>query len=156
MTQKERIYQLLAKEAFDQLLVLFDQKPNMIRKYATMAAYHLDEGFRKKSIDFFGYLSEKRAVAQPEYFREIMRRHLWGMNEESGNIDWSAPEIIGAIVAAQPDLFKEFAPIMIEAALCEPVFHQGMLKAVERMAAKDERLIEYHLPRLKELKQRWH
>ncbi|MGI6679199.1 MAG: DVU0298 family protein [Dehalobacterium sp.] len=151
MTQKEAIYRLLAKRAFDQLLELFDEKPNVVRKYVTMASQHRDEVFRRQAIDFFGFLAEQRAADQPEYFREIMRRHLWGMNEESGNIDWSAPEIIGAIIAAQPALFKEFAPIMIEAALCEPVFHPGLLKAVKRMAAQDEELIEYHLPRLKEM-----
>lgn len=151
MNKKQEIYQLLEKNSFDQLLDKFDREPNTVRKYMTMATHSQDENFRRKAIEFFGFLAEKRAAAYPEYFREIIRRHLWGMNEESGNTDWSAPEIIGAIIAAQPELFKEFASVMIEAALPEPIFHQGLLKAVEMMAAKDKDLIEYHLLRLKEL-----
>jgi len=151
MNKKAEVYQLLEKGFFQQLLILFDQNPNMVRKYVTMATYEQDEKIRRPAIEFFGFLAEKRAAAKPEYFRETMRRHLWGMNEESGNIDWSAPEIIGAIVSAQPELFKEFAPVMIELALNEPVFHEGLLKAVKMMGAKDERLIEYHLPRLQEI-----
>jgi len=152
MIKKQEIYQLIDENSFDLLLNKFDREPNAVRKYITMAAYAQDEKFRQKAIEFFGFLAEKRAAARPEYFREIIRRRLWGMNEESGNMDWSAPEIIGAIIAAEPKLFKEFAPVMIEAALCEPIFHQGLLKAVERMSTKDKKLIEYHLPRLQELR----
>jgi hypothetical protein len=148
---KKEIYQLLEKGFFQQLLIFFDQNPGMVRKYVTMATLVQDEKIRRPAIEFFGFLAEKRGAVKPEFFRETMRRHLWGMNEESGNIDWSAPEIIGAIVSAQQKLFKEFAPVMIELALSEPVFHEGLLKAVKMMGAKDESLIEYHLPRLQEL-----
>lgn len=149
MSKKQEIYHLLEEKSFDQLLTKFDQEPNLVRKYVTMAAYAKDEDFRQKAIGFFGFLAEKRAAANPEYFREFIRRRLWGMNEESGNMDWSAPELIGAIIAAQPKLFHEFASVMIEAALIEPIFHDGLKKAVAMMAAKDEELISYHLPRLK-------
>lgn len=151
MNKKDEVYQLLEKGSFEQLLVLFDQNANMVRKYVTMATHEQDKLMRGQAIGFFGFLAENRAAAKPEYFREIMRRHLWGMNEESGNIDWSAPEIIGAIISAQPELFKEFAPVMIEAALNEPIFHEGLLNAVKIMSGKDKRLIQYHLPRLQEL-----
>ncbi|MEL7564101.1 MAG: DVU0298 family protein [Dehalobacterium sp.] len=148
MNKKQEIYQLLDEGSFDLLLSKFDQEPNTVRKYITMATYAQNEKFRQKAIDFFGFLAEKRAAGQPEYFREIIRRHLWGMNDESGNMDWSAPEIIGAIIAAQPELFKEFASVMIEAALSEPIFKPGLIKAVKMMASKNKELVEYHLPML--------
>jgi hypothetical protein len=151
MNNKDEVYRLLMENKFERLLGLFDQQPNMVRKYVTMATHHREAGLRQQAVNFFGFLAEKRAVSRLEFFKETIRRHLWNMNEESGNTDWSAPEIIGAIIAAQPELFKEFAPVMIEAALAEPIFHQGLMRAVERMAAHNTELIEYHLPRLKEL-----
>lgn len=150
MSTKQEIYHMIEAKAFDRLLDFFDRRPNMVRKYVTMATHHENETFRRQAIDFLGFLAEKRADARPEYFREIIRRHLWGMNEESGNMDWSAPEIIGAIIAARPNLFGEFSSVMIEAALHEPVFYQGLLQAVRMMALQDKKLIAYHLPRLKE------
>ena len=44
-------------------------------------------------------------------------------------MDWRAPEVIAHIVAAEPDLFGEYAPVMIEAALMEPIFYPSLRKA---------------------------
>ena len=90
-------------------------------------------------------------MSHPEFFRETIRRHIWAMNDESGNMDWLAPEIIGQIVAAQPRMFEEFASIMIEAALKEPPFYPSLRKAVKLLAGTDKNLIQHQLSRLQEL-----
>lgn len=149
MDKKQMIFEKLQKKEYDSLLDLFDQNPNLVRKYATMATYYTENSLGYNALEFFSYISKKRAALKPEYFREIIRRHIWGMNEEGANIDWSAPEIIGAIVASEPELFGEFASIMIMAAIEEPIFHKGMFEAVKMIGLKDRKLIEYHLPKLR-------
>ena len=62
---------------------------------------------------FFRFLSENRSSLKPKYFGETIRRHIWGMNEEGSNNDWSVPEIIGGIIAGNLSLFGELTTIMI-------------------------------------------
>lgn len=149
MDKKQMIFEQLDKKEFSRLLDLFDHDPNLVRKYITMATYDTDSSLGQNALEFFRFLSEKRAALKPEYFREIIRRHIWGMNEEGANIDWSAPEIIGAIVASEPDIFGEFASVMVMAAVDEPIFHKGMFAAVRMIGFNNKNLIEYHLPKLR-------
>jgi hypothetical protein len=148
---KHKVLELLQKDDTDELLCLFDRAPNRVRKYLTMATYAEDDATRKKAVNCFGWLAKKRGMSHPEFFRETIRRHIWAMNDESGNMDWLAPEIIGQIVAAQPRMFEEFASIMIEAALKEPPFYPSLRKAVKLLAGTDKNLIQHQLSRLQEL-----
>ena len=42
-----------------------------------------------------------------EAARIFMRRLMWSMNEESGNLGWGIPEAMGCILAESPALAKE-------------------------------------------------
>lgn len=148
MIKKQDVYQLLLSHQYAQLLKYFDQDPCRIRRYLTMAACPADGDLRWRAIECFGFLARARARQNPEFFREIIRRHIWGMNEEGANVDWSAPEIIGSIIANQPHLYGEFATVMIGAAIDEPIFQKGMLWAAGEIARENPGLIEYFLPRL--------
>ncbi|MFI3272242.1 MAG: HEAT repeat domain-containing protein [Pseudomonadota bacterium] len=48
-----------------------------------------------------------------ESARVIMRRFMWHMNEESGNIGWGIPEAMAACLVAHDGLAKEFHRILI-------------------------------------------
>lgn len=115
-----------------------------------MASYRPDGLLRWKAIEAMGFLAKERAQNDPEYFADIIRRHVWAMNEEGGNLSWSAPEIIGSIIVNQPDLYGEFATIMIGAAIDEAIFQKGMFWSVAQIGKVNKELIEYFLPRLKE------
>ncbi|NLC76028.1 MAG: hypothetical protein GX750_00145 [Clostridia bacterium] len=148
---KEKILGMIQKEDYYGLLEHFDDNPGLVRKYLTMASFAREEKTGEQVAKCFGFLARERGASHPEFFRETIRRHIWAMNDESGNMDWSAPEIIAEIVAAQPILFEEFASIMIEAALKEPVFYPRLKKAVKVLAGTDPKLIEYQRSRLQEL-----
>lgn len=150
MSKKEQVLHLLKENAFNELLEMFDEEPNMVRKYLTRLTYHQDTEIRERAAESFGFLTKKRAQKMPQFFRETIRRHLWGMNDESGNMDWAAPEIIAQIIVAEHEMYGEFASIMIEAALNEPIFEESLIQAIKILRAKDEKFIEYHLPILKE------
>ena len=47
-----------------------------------------------------------------EFARNIMRRLMWSLNEESGNLGWGSPEAFGAIVSASPMLRQEFERVL--------------------------------------------
>lgn len=48
-----------------------------------------------------------------EAARNIIRRLMWQMNEESGNIGWGVPEAFAEILACQPWLAQEFHRILL-------------------------------------------
>lgn len=48
-----------------------------------------------------------------EQARLFMRRLMWHMNEESGNIGWGIPEAFGEILAASPAMADEYHRVLI-------------------------------------------
>lgn len=131
-------------EAGDQqaLLAAFDEDPNRTRRFVTRLAYSRDEDCRTRAIECFESLSRERSDRMPEFFFEIIRRSLWEMNEESGGVAWSAPEIVGAVIAGSPDRFGGFFSYMVCAAVDEPTFHPSLFEAFTRVRAAKPSLAE--------------
>ena len=46
-----------------------------------------------------------------ENARVVMRRFMWSLNEESGNIGWGIPEAMACILANSPPLSREYSRI---------------------------------------------
>ncbi|MBR4742485.1 MAG: HEAT repeat domain-containing protein [Desulfovibrio sp.] len=55
------------------------------------------------------------AIAQHECekARNVVRRYMWHLSEESGNIGWGIPEAFAETMVASPLLAKEFSRILI-------------------------------------------
>jgi hypothetical protein len=50
---------------------------------------------------------------RPEEARVIMRRFMWHMNEESGNLGWGIPESMAETLARSALLAKEFSRVLL-------------------------------------------
>lgn len=48
-----------------------------------------------------------------ESARNVVRRLMWHMNEESGNIGWGIPEAFGEVLAGNRKLAELFGPVLI-------------------------------------------
>ncbi len=55
----------------------------------------------------------KMCDAKPEEARNIMRRLMWHMNEESGNIGWGIPEAFAEILVCSEKMAQEFHSILL-------------------------------------------
>ncbi len=53
------------------------------------------------------------AEESPEAARNILRRFMWHMNEESGNIGWGIPEAFAETLVYSERMAKEFSPILL-------------------------------------------
>ena len=62
---------------------------------------HRDEAVRWRAVTALGLVAAAMAEADMESARIVMRRFLWHMNEESGNLGWGIPESMGN---ADPDI----------------------------------------------------
>ena len=60
-----------------------------------------------------GQVTALLAQQQPETAKNIIRRLMWHLNEESGNIGWGIPEAFAEILSASEPLAKDFHRILI-------------------------------------------
>lgn len=138
---KGDVCELVAREDLAGVLRLFDEDPDRTRRFLTRLTYDPEGALRAAAVRCFEHLSLERSACAEEFFRETMRRHLWAMNEEGGNVAWSAPEIICAIIAGNPDAYGAFFSYAFEAAAAEPTFQESLLSGCEMVQRAAPRLV---------------
>ena len=74
------------------------------------------------------------------------------MNEEGGNIDWSAPEIIGAVIAGNPEMFGKFFSFAFIAAVDELTFQPSLVRAYDLVREAAPEVVEGYARRIEELR----
>lgn len=153
-TDKQRIREFVEGRDYVALLAAFDADPDRVRRYLMRLAYDPHASYHDETIRCLQYLSHERSSAMPEFFLETMRRQIWAMNEEGGNISWSAPEVIIATVAGNPALFSDFFSFAYEAAKDETVFQPSLVKACDLLAEVQPALVKPHEEEINDLRSR--
>ncbi|MGC8657736.1 MAG: DVU0298 family protein [Desulfomonilaceae bacterium] len=72
-----------------------------------------DEQVRWRAVTALGAVVALIARDDMESARVIMRRLMWSLNDESGGIDWGAPEAMGEIMAQSERIADEYHAILI-------------------------------------------
>lgn len=72
-----------------------------------------DDTLRSRSAQALGLMVAERARSDLNGAREIVRRLMWSLNDESGGIGWGAPEAMAQILARSDCLCEEFAPVFV-------------------------------------------
>ncbi len=94
---------------------------------------------RWRAVEALGFLVSKLVEEDQEASRDVVRRLLWSLNEESGSVGWGAPEALAEILARDKGLAQEFLPIFtsfLKAGLLlrmPPAIAQGFLWGVFRL-----------------------
>jgi HEAT repeat protein len=86
-----------------------------------------------RAVEALGRVAAARARRDLEPAREMLRRTLWLMNDESGGLLWHGPQVLGAVLAGAPALCDEFAPVLASF-LEEDPFRAGSRWALWRIA----------------------
>ncbi len=74
--------------------------------------YRDEPHIRWRAITAMGEAVKQIADRDLEYARNIMRRLIWNLNDESGGIGWGSSEAMGEIMAREPQLAEEFGPLL--------------------------------------------
>ncbi len=90
-----------------------------------------DDLLKWRAVEALGRAARALPPSDPS-LAEILRGLFWMMNDESGNLCRMAPEAIGEILSARPDLGPTFAPLLVPFLHEEP-FEAGTLWALCRM-----------------------
>jgi hypothetical protein len=98
-----------------------------------------------RAILTVGMAARNLAGTDPAFLRETCRKLLWSLTDESGGIGWSAPELLGEIVSADPKQFADIVPLIASVyEVEEDVFRAGVLYALARIAEKAPELAVCH------------
>lgn len=95
-----------------------------------------------RSIEALGVICITKFNEDPEWVKGIIRHFVWGMNDESGNLIWHAPEAMSEILVRIPGLISEFAPILASQMETEP-FPAGVHYALARISFVDAKVLSY-------------
>jgi len=88
-----------------------------------------------RAISAIGHVATLYMKNNYEFLRETVRKLLWSLSDESGGIGWSAPEMLGEIVSADPKKMTDVVPLIAEIyTIEEKVFRPGVLYALKRVA----------------------
>ncbi len=88
-----------------------------------------------RAIKAIGRAARALVKTDEEFLRITVRKLLWSLSDESGGIGWSAPEILGEIVSADPEKFSDIIPLIAEVyEVEERVFRPGIVYALARIA----------------------
>jgi hypothetical protein len=88
-----------------------------------------------RAIKTVGLIAQELVKTDYEYLRNTIRKLRWSLSDESGCIGWSAPELIGEIVCADPRRFADIVPLIADVyTIEEEVFRPGVLYAFSRIA----------------------
>ena len=88
---------------------------------------------RWRAVEAVGRVSAVRARGDVERVREMIRRTVWLMNDESGGLLWLGPQVLGAVLANVPALCGEFLEVLASFLEEEP-FRAGTRWALWRVA----------------------
>ena len=86
-----------------------------------------------RTIEALGRLAATRTGRETEEVRELIRKLLWCMNDESGNLCWFAAESIAEILTQVPALREEFLEVWLGFVDEEP-FEAGVRWGMARLA----------------------
>jgi hypothetical protein len=140
-SSRQQLVQLLESNDLDS--VVFQVKDNRrLLSQLVRLAYNKETLMGWRAIKAIGMAARQIVDQEYAFLREMIRKLLWSLSDESGGIGWSAPEIIGEIVCSDPTRFQDVIPIIsgiydIE----EDVFRPGILYALSRIGEEHPELI---------------
>ncbi|MFH1049927.1 MAG: hypothetical protein V1779_03235 [bacterium] len=76
------------------------------------ASYNETKLISKRAVSCFGLLTKKTPQGQKEKIRNLMRKCIWMLTEESGGVPWKIPEIMGAIMSSDKTIAEDYKNIL--------------------------------------------
>lgn len=101
----------LAANDFPRLLRFRDKENDLVRVLFGFL-YERDRLISRRAVEALALVVAEVRKRRPKMARDLIRRLLWSLNDESGGTGWNAPQAIGAIIATDPAGLAEYIPIL--------------------------------------------
>lgn len=144
--EKEEIKRLAIDEEYNRLSELIKERKNRLSTLISLS-YTTDNYLRLKVVKATGYMVSVIIDGELDFVRTIISNLLWSLNDDSGGVGWSSPELLGEIISQRIDLLKDYIPIIISMLnIKEAFFRPGVLWAMGRIASKEPSYIKPYAP----------
>lgn len=111
---RKEVDALLRADNFGQRLAEWDRfSPRKVINPLFSYLCSTDEPLKWRAVTAMGVVMARMADEDMEPARDIMRRLIWNLNDESGGIGWGCPEAMGEIMASHERLAREFYCILV-------------------------------------------
>lgn len=134
---KSELKRLLNAKDYEGILELSRTKRNLFGHLVAMT-YDKGDVIAWRAMEAIGAITARMS---PEEGRTVIQKVLWMLREESGNNAWSGPEILGEILRANPQPYRDVIPVLVSFHE-EEFFRPGTLWAMYRIAMRWPELIE--------------
>jgi len=94
------------------LVQLARQDSTKILRYLTSRLCSSDAGLKWKAVRALGVVAADREGMGEDRVRELLRRFVWLLSDESGNVPFGIPEAFGEVLVARPEFQGEFLPLL--------------------------------------------
>ena len=122
---KKNIIHALESNNLQNVLAVSKESRKVVSQLVRIA-YDKETLLGWRAIKAIGLIATEMVKTDYDFLRETVRKLLWSLSDESGGIGWSAPEILGEIVSADPDRFGDIIPLIAEVYnIEEKVFQAG-------------------------------
>jgi len=109
---KPSIEDAVSDKDWPQVAELARREPGRIISYLTRRLCSADETFKWKAVRAFGVIAGDREAMAEDRIRELLRRFVWLLSDESGNVPFGVPEAFGEVLLARPEFQEEFLPLL--------------------------------------------
>lgn len=145
---KKRVFELLGSSSLQSAVNALCRLPARRVINPLFALFnHGDPEIKWAAVTATGAVVANLSDQDLEGARNIMRRIMWNLNDESGGIGWGLPEAMGEILARRDSLADEYTRILVSYANEEANYleheglQRGLLWGIGRLAqAKPHRL----------------
>jgi len=125
---KSDIAALLSRQDPAGLEALARVRPSAMLRYLVGRLCSYDEAEKWGAVSAIGFLVAQRDLLDETGVRELLRRLLWALNDESGAVPFGVPEALGEILARRTELQDEFLPILASLLTDEEMLQTGPIE----------------------------
>ena len=150
MKLKKQVQQTLSNGNCDTILELGTGHTGHVIAALINTLYSMDELLRWRAVECLGLLTKQISLTEPDRAREIIRRLLWALNDESGGSGWASPEAVGEVIRNRPDRYSEFISIIVSFRE-DPSLVRGIIWALGRIGEVEPVLVDDYTPLLQDL-----
>lgn len=129
----------LIEEADHDGLCRLERERGGVFRFLRSLAYDPEETIFWAAVDAVGPLSRCVAETDPEKVRSFVRRLLWSLSDESGDMAWSAPEMLTEIFLFNPVFCGDIGPIVLH--LDELIFRKNAVRCAARIGERHPKLV---------------
>jgi hypothetical protein len=94
------------------LVQLTRREPAKIFPYLISRLCSADTIFKWKVVQALGFITSDREAIGEHRIRELLRRFVWMLSDESGNVPFGVPEAFGEVLAVRSEFHAEFLPLL--------------------------------------------